>query len=543
MKKNNLKSPFVSLGLLWGIFDTGFTKDIVFTAPNQTIKLESYRDAINTMDVRYYGDTLALYYPDRDLSKGFKNFNMKNVSSWYQKFLHFGVTFYADPNSPQNFDEKTFYSDYFFCKLGGFRGNAYAKFIFGIGTKAEQIKDIAFFSTQSSSDFGFMGQNIGYLDFTIVDLHTLSRIIKPETIELAEYYISKATETSIIPSDEATATLAPLLTQSLYLATFDLFSQRLQHLHNTPQIQGVWANITNGGQRSKLGIKSNYTSFQAGYDYDFGNQNFSNFIGGGIAYTFALPTLSTNSISIQNQNREFGNLFSHSIAFTFYNSYLQGGRGWYNDTIFTLQYIQSLFDITNLNRNRKTSNKLGSFSINLYDEFGYRLILFEDWYIQPQAGLGIGWITPNSFKQSFEGSDEFLQTSINHTLFLTSKLGSSFGYNLNRWIKNQNFNLSFYLGMFYECDYTLGGDKSLSTTNLSSTHPSQSILDQHFLLNLGTSINAYKNINIHFDFEKSFFGKTTKDYQVSLGVRYSFGNIKKSKMEKKDEGLKRDYPL
>lgn len=539
MSKKNFKTPLISLALLWHICDVGLASEIIFTAPYQTIKLKTYTETVDRMNVEYYGDTLALYYPERDLTKGFKNFRIMRITS-PDSFINFTFTFYANPNTPQTINDKIFYSDYFICRDGGFRGIANSRFLFGLGTKVNWIKNIVFFTTKSNADILFGQNGDGILDFTLAIL----RIDYFETSEgELDFKIIKATETTIIPSDESTATLAPLLTQSLYLSTFDTFSQRMRQLHNTPQIQGVWANITNGGQRSKLGIKSNYTSFQAGYDYDLGNQDFSNFIGGGIAYTFAIPTFSTNHISIQDQDREFSNLFSHSVAFAFYNSYLQGGGGWYNDTIFGFQYIQSLFDITNLNRNRKTSNKLGSFALNLYNEFGYRFVLFEDWYIQPQAGFGVGWITPSSFKQSFEGSDEFLQTYINHTLFLRSKFGSSFGYNLNRFIPNQNLNLSFYLGMFYECDYTLEGGKNINTTNLSSTYPSQSLLDQHFLFNLGTSINAYKNINLYFDFEKSFLGKTTKDYQVSLGVRYGFGDARKSKMEKKDNELKRGFTL
>ena len=44
-----------------------------------------------------------------------------------------------------------------------------------------------------------------------------------------------------------------------------------------------------------------------------------------------------------------------------------------------------------------------------------------------------------------------------------------------------------------------------------------------FVLNLGTNFKIKDNTRIYFDFERSFGGKITTDYQLNLGVRYSFG--------------------
>lgn len=43
------------------------------------------------------------------------------------------------------------------------------------------------------------------------------------------------------------------------------------------------------------------------------------------------------------------------------------------------------------------------------------------------------------------------------------------------------------------------------------------------MLNVGTNMNIKENTRIYFNFEKSFVGKITTDYQVNFGVRYSFG--------------------
>ncbi|MCE3049209.1 autotransporter outer membrane beta-barrel domain-containing protein, partial [Helicobacter kayseriensis] len=42
-------------------------------------------------------------------------------------------------------------------------------------------------------------------------------------------------------------------------------------------------------------------------------------------------------------------------------------------------------------------------------------------------------------------------------------------------------------------------------------------------LNVGTNISIKDNVRIYADFERSFGGDIVTEYQVNLGVRYSFG--------------------
>ena len=61
-------------------------------------------------------------------------------------------------------------------------------------------------------------------------------------------------------------------------------------------------------------------------------------------------------------------------------------------------------------------------------------------------------------------------------------------------------------------------NQALSLSPLAST--------ARFVLNLGTNFKIKDNTRIYFDFERSFGGKITTDYQLNLGVRYSFGTSK-----------------
>ena len=58
-------------------------------------------------------------------------------------------------------------------------------------------------------------------------------------------------------------------------------------------------------------------------------------------------------------------------------------------------------------------------------------------------------------------------------------------------------------------------NQALSLSPLAST--------ARFVLNLGTNFKIKDNTRIYFDFERSFGGRITTDYQLNLGVRYSFG--------------------
>lgn len=385
------------------------------------------------------------------------------------------------------------------------------------------MKDIYFSGIRANRSFMFLGNGLGYLDFTLIDLETKYDFGKNDPRGDYLFYISKATETAIIPSDELTGIHSPLLNLSLYLATFNNLAQRMGELRNNPYSHGIWARVINGGLKSSLGLglKSNYTSFQAGYDYAFSGKGFRDFLGVSFFYAFALPSFKSEIIK-ENQNRRFEDIFSFSSGVAVYNSYIQD-EGWYNDSVFKVQYLQSTFEIYNPNRDRKRGGKVKNLALSVSDEFGYRFKITEDWYIQPQTEVGVGWIAPSTFRQSYEGSSEFLDTYVDSTLTLRGRFGTTLGYNPNRFISSPNFRISFYVGSFYEFDYIYGGDISLQTTNLSSSHHSSPLFDPRCLINLGFNIQAYESVRIYFDFEKSFLGRIEKDYQVSLGVRYSFG--------------------
>lgn len=516
----NYKTALLSWILVGGLCERVCADDIIFTGPNQTIEVTQDRGTINKIFGKWENDNLALYYPKRDLDKG-----LKKITSHQTIIKNFPLTFiiYATPHSPQTIEGNVYFSDFFSIQDGGADRFFSLETYIELGTKANEVKDICFLGMRANRDFGFFEKGLGFLDFTLLDLKIIHKDISNDPRGNHFFYITHATETNIIPSDELTGIYSPLLNLSLYLATFNHLAQRMGELRNNPYSHGIWARVINGGLRSSLGLglKSNYTSFQAGYDYAFSGKGFRDFLGVSFFYAFALPTFESE-IARESQTRRFEDIFSFSSGVAIYNSYIQD-EGWYNDSVLKFQYLQSTFEIYNANRDRKRGGKPKNFALSVSDEFGYRFKITEDWYIQPQTEVGVGWIAPSAFRQSYEGSSEFLDTYVDSTLTLRGRFGSSLGYNPNRFIPNPNFRISFYVGSFYEFDYIYGGDISLQTTNLSSSYHSSPLFDPRCLINLGVNIQAYENVRIYFDFEKSFLGRIEKDYQVSLGVRYSFG--------------------
>ena len=308
----------------------------------------------------------------------------------------------------------------------------------------------------------------------------------------------------------------------LYFANFNSLNKRMGELRDNANSQGVWARVFNGFQTNDMGLgtKTSYTTFQGGYDYAFGFEGANNYLGVAISYSMSSSEVqSTLQQAIDKQTIGFDNVKSSAVEVAVYNSYVQD-EGWYNDSIFKFSYIMSDFNILGQNTTYNTNNMAFTFS----DEVGYRFKLgdVKEWYIDPQAEVAFGYFDQSELKQTL--GDAWLNTVADSVLTMRTRVGSSFGYDFKKFTENKPIKASVYVGLFYEYDYITGGDISL-TTNLGGESTASSALgsDGRVVMNLGTNMTVKDNTRIYFDFEKSFGGDITTDYQVNFGVRYSFG--------------------
>ncbi|WP_300224013.1 autotransporter outer membrane beta-barrel domain-containing protein [uncultured Helicobacter sp.] len=325
-----------------------------------------------------------------------------------------------------------------------------------------------------------------------------------------------ASETTQNVSASAVAT-----NYDLYIANFNSLNKRMGELRDNNHSQGAWARVFNGSQTnsSDFGSTTNYTTIQAGYDYAFGFEGTNNYVGLAIAYSMSSSKGSTGYNNIGSRVEGIQDIKSNLVEVAIYNSYVQD-EGWYNDSIFKFSYIMSDFTLTLGSDTQSTSNMAYTFS----DEFGYRFKLGEakEWYIDPQLELGFGYFDQTDFVQKL--GDASLDTKANSLMTVRARVGSSFGYDFKQFTEGKGVDAKLYAGVFYEYDYITGGELNLKT-NLGGTNTLNSALssDGRVVMNVGTNVTVQDSTRIYFDFEKSFAGKITTDYQVNVGVRYSFG--------------------
>lgn len=304
----------------------------------------------------------------------------------------------------------------------------------------------------------------------------------------------------------------------IFVQNINSLNKRMGELRNNDDTQGVWARVFTGKQTSTMDLipsDSTYVTVQGGYDYGFGVTGGTNYLGVALSYgyTSSETDRSTNAIaSITGYSSK-----SSNIEIAVYNSYIQD-EGWFSDTIAKFGYIMSDFDIYEQSSTQKQS--LSNFALSLGQEVGYRFALGSEknWFIDPQVELVAGYINSTDLSQAQGG--QILDGKLDSVFLFRTRVGSDFGYSLKK-DKNQ---YDFRLGLSYEYDVA-NADAffDIASANMSKVFSNAVDNDGRVVLNLGTNMKFGENMRLYFDFEKSFAGKITTDYQVNLGFRYGFG--------------------
>ena len=347
------------------------------------------------------------------------------------------------------------------------------------------------------------------------------------------YFIDTMSSSGISKPSQQSTTAALGASYDLYLANLNSLNKRMGELRENTGAQGVWARVFHGMQTSKFDITTQalYTTIQAGYDHAFGSKGANNYLGFALSYANAMSRIQGNSqnfIDANNNVRALERLGANAVELAFYNAYVQDGaskatgwkNGFYSDSILKLSAMMSNFNISN-----EKSNTTANFALSFSQELGYRFLLGEEraFYIDPQVEMTLGYLSASSMQQTL---GQFFLNSTQDAIFtLRSRVGSSFGYKFDKFTQNKGFNSSLYLGTYFVGDFISGGNVQLHS-NFSNASLSPLASTARFVLNLGTNFKIKDNTRIYFDFERSFGGKITTDYQLNLGVRYSFGTSK-----------------
>lgn len=402
----------------------------------------------------------------------------------------------------------------------------------GGGTEKEGNIAVATAKTNSGVKFEYAGakQVIGF-DTVSVSLTTHQTDVHGKANQSGNkdyttYFLQSATVLGTSEANSQSLISALGSSYDLYLANINSLNKRMGELRNDPHSQGAWARVFNGMQSSNFALqtKAIYTTIQAGYDYAFGSVGANNYVGLALSYANSMTDVK-NIIDSDGRTRGIDALNSNAVELAIYNAYVQDGassdNGWknglYSDTILKMSYIVN--DVKMIEQSNKNTQ---NFAFTLGEEIGYRFLLGDnkEWIIDPQVELVLGYLNQSHLKQVL--GDYYLNGTQNSILNLRSRVGSSFGYRFDSLTQDQGYKASLYLGAYYVYDYIAGGDLDFKT---SLKHTKINFLDStdRFTMNIGTNFEIQDKTRIYFDFEKSFGGKIITDYQINLGVRYSFG--------------------
>ena len=393
------------------------------------------------------------------------------------------------------------------------------------GDGVENDKNIAVATVAKSTNITFEGANqiqgfevIG-TELTDGGISTNAQGVKEEGGAYKTYFIGSTVSKGVSSSATQTASSALGINYDLFLANFNSLNKRMGELRDNNHGQGAWARVFVGGLSTSYGLEtqSTYTTIQAGYDYAFGFEGANNYLGVALSYANAL-TDTKQAFDINGFVSGIDKTTTNGVEVALYNAYVEDS-GWFNDTIFKFSYMMSDVKVINQSDTYSTNN----FGIVLSDEFGYRFKLGEskEWYIDPQLEVGFGYFNQSDLKQVLgQATLDGIQDAI---VTLRARMGANWAYDFKNFTQGKGINASVYLGTYYSYDYISGGEINLTTNSGTNANLKPLSSTGRFELNVGTNIEVQNNTRIYFDFEKSFGGSITTDYQVNLGVRYSFG--------------------
>lgn len=292
---------------------------------------------------------------------------------------------------------------------------------------------------------------------------------------------------------------------TVVVANFNNLNKRMGELRENNYSHGVWARVFNGEVESKFGdgSASNYTTIQAGYDYNLNSDLDSNSYLG-----FALSYLNSKTDNSAEEVR------SNGVEAGVYFAYVQDS-GLYTDTIAKLAYMSNQnsssvgYDLTD------TSTT----SFILSQEIGYQVEVVNGFFLAPQFETTYAFFSGSDMTASQNGVTQ-LKSTQDATNTWRNRLGLQATYKLQD--EDKKFRASFYAVGSYTYDYNTGGDYRLETSKIS-TIDNAIKSDGRFVLNVGSNIDIKDATRFYVDFEKSFGGKINTNYQINVGVRYNFG--------------------
>lgn len=280
---------------------------------------------------------------------------------------------------------------------------------------------------------------------------------------------------------------------------YNNLQKRLGDLRMSKEENGLWARTFHGKEESgKYGLNNQYNAFQIGYDKQLLQDD------GGKWFIGAAVTSYDGKTNYAKQGKADNN----SIGLALYGSYL-GEKGHYFDVVARHSRLKSELTSYSAGTGNKITGDYHNWGSSLSMEYGRRISMKHDFYLQPEAELTYG--TTSSASYSLSDGSRVKQDGISS---LTARAGLTVG----KEFKNSNIFASI------SAVHDFGDDNVFSITDkYGKTYKDISNLkDSWYELSVGGNVKFNNNTYVYADLEKTFGGDIQTKWRYNFGVRYSF---------------------
>lgn len=280
---------------------------------------------------------------------------------------------------------------------------------------------------------------------------------------------------------------------------YNNLQKRLGDLRMSTEENGLWARTFHGKEESgKYGLNNQYNAFQIGYDKQLLQDDGSKWFVGAAVTSYDGKT---------NYAKQ-GKADNNSIGLALYGSYL-GEKGHYFDVVARHSRLKSELTSYAAGTGNKITGDYHNWGSSLSMEYGRRISMKHDFYLQPEAELTYG--TTSSASYSLSDGSRVKQDGISS---LTARAGLTVG----KEFKNSNIFASI------SAVHDFGDDNVFSITDkYGKTYKDISNLkDSWYELSVGGNVKFNNNTYIYADLEKTFGGDIQTKWRYNFGVRYSF---------------------
>ena len=282
---------------------------------------------------------------------------------------------------------------------------------------------------------------------------------------------------------------------SSWVLSSDMLQGRLAELKEARSEHGLWARINNGKLRGEA-FKNNYQTYQIGYDTAFKDRDGGSMNEwlGGAAFEYAKGNMSYGNGSGEQQTAAvmlYGSKHSQS-----------GDRV---DIVLKHGQMKGDIDTFGIAADRR-DYKSRATALSL--EYGKRFQREQGVYLEPQAQLLVSHINGEAAVTDYGIRVE--SEGINSAV---GRIGLEVGQKYQRSSAYIKASLLHEFGGRADTVLTLG-DETLCDCRYYS--------GSWWELNLGGELELGKNNDLYFDVARSFGGAFQKQWQINVGVRFSF---------------------